>query len=551
MSDIDLDSILNRAIQAGHEGMALLEHAKIELESVFENSPDVTLIFNGEGQILKANKAAEILCGIDYSLLTDYTLKQAFGTSFHNQIQESAFESFTKSAETQSTTSFEKNDLTLTYLWSTVLVKRDSPKSSFYLSMGKNITDITAYQQQLELTLMASRDLAAANTIPQIVSEVIKYLDRKVTFNIQEGSNFWYNQGKSYCRWTFEGKDHVMKLQSYPANTFAEMTANSHELEFGFFNTETKTYILPIQGMYINAPHFLTLKVDTQVFQDSHEISVYVQTLMQSVAISLDNVALMAEKEDAARLESAFLALATIQNGLLPPANILKGLDVDFLYQPAEKVGGDWLGYHQVANTSISVLYIADITGHGIPAAVITGTLCGASFSSRNILEKLYKINPEAQGMDKYLQLLAHSMNNVIRQTAQGEFLASMFIIAIDSESGEMWYLNAGHNLPLHYRRSDNKTKSLTCSGPQLGLKEDHEFEVRTSRIEKGDYLLMYTDGLLENSTKSGGPSISVRQLKKQMVDCDSAKSFIGKLNEQSSDLVPDDDVACLVLEVS
>jgi sigma-B regulation protein RsbU (phosphoserine phosphatase) len=74
----------------------------------------------------------------------------------------------------------------------------------------------------------------------------------------------------------------------------------------------------------------------------------------------------------------------------------------------------------------------------------------------------------------------------------------TLFYALLDPQTGEITYVNAGHNPPLHCDGSCRQMTQLTRTGMALGIFEDAPYEQRTIRLEPGDFLLLYTDGVSE-----------------------------------------------------
>jgi sigma-B regulation protein RsbU (phosphoserine phosphatase) len=88
--------------------------------------------------------------------------------------------------------------------------------------------------------------------------------------------------------------------------------------------------------------------------------------------------------------------------------------------------------------------------------------------------------------------------NNLIwRDSSEGTFL-TMFYAQINAENGEIYYVNAGHNPPLVYRAGRQEFETLNRTGMAAGVEKDTPYSQGVIHMEKGDYLLMYTDGVTD-----------------------------------------------------
>lgn len=183
------------------------------------------------------------------------------------------------------------------------------------------------------------------------------------------------------------------------------------------------------------------------------------------------------------------LALAErLQKGLLPvlPGKAL-GLRYTHRYVPAEGIGGDIYTISPLPDGTVALL-IADVSGHGVAAALISA-MVKASFESQIHLGS----DPLAwaEGMNRYL-----SSNTLSEQFATG------FLARIDLKAGEIRYVCAGHNAPFRIPGgSKGGTRSpvvLGGTGFMLGISEDLSFSDQSAPFAAGDRLVLFTDGLVE-----------------------------------------------------
>lgn len=182
------------------------------------------------------------------------------------------------------------------------------------------------------------------------------------------------------------------------------------------------------------------------------------------------------------------LALARIiQRSIMPgvPPSI-DGAVVTVIYRPMEELGGDFYDFIPLGNGKMG-FFISDVSGHGIPAALVTG-----------ILKSLVSSAGEAAGvpgaMMKYI-------NRGIKDLSSGDFVTACYCI-LDMRNMELVYARAGHPYPLLIRGSE--TISLESRGNFLGRMISTEFETKSERLRSGDRILLYTDGLSEARNSAG-----------------------------------------------
>ncbi|MDO5448698.1 MAG: SpoIIE family protein phosphatase, partial [Clostridia bacterium] len=195
----------------------------------------------------------------------------------------------------------------------------------------------------------------------------------------------------------------------------------------------------------------------------------------------IDNINSLAEEQSNRNAE---LNIASkIQFGMLPKEEFNSWYaDVNAVMLPAKEVGGDFYLYLPLDNSKM-LTAIADVSGKGISAAMlmsITLTLmreyAKMGLSPAEILEKA---------------------NNTIANNNSANFFVTAFVGIYDAKKCEYTYANAGHNVPFLIN------EKFTCLdgnlGTVLGLFEDEEYEETTVKVQSGDRIYLYTDGVTES----------------------------------------------------
>ena len=173
-----------------------------------------------------------------------------------------------------------------------------------------------------------------------------------------------------------------------------------------------------------------------------------------------------------------------IQQSLLPQMDPdIPGFDIYGKSIAAELVGGDLYDYFYHGDESSFGVCIGDASGHGLPAAllvrdVVTGLRMGLEphSSTTHTLKKL---------------------NRVIHRSVLSTRFISLFYANIE-ESGNMFYINAGHPGPLLYKK--NEFIELESTGLIFGALPEIELQKKHAFIESGDILVLFTDGIFETA---------------------------------------------------
>jgi hypothetical protein len=172
-----------------------------------------------------------------------------------------------------------------------------------------------------------------------------------------------------------------------------------------------------------------------------------------------------------------------IQLDLLPdsPPNP-EGYDIEIFYRPAREVGGDYYDFFNLPDHNLG-LAVADVTGKGIPAAL---TMAGLKGNLEAYVKSIYSISAIIQKVNESSIL------------GEGDpILTGLFYGVLDLDSGNLTYVNAGHNPPLLVKR-EGESHWLDIGGLILGLSTEAIYEHGTVELESGDVLILYTDGLTE-----------------------------------------------------
>jgi serine phosphatase RsbU (regulator of sigma subunit) len=193
------------------------------------------------------------------------------------------------------------------------------------------------------------------------------------------------------------------------------------------------------------------------------------------------------------RLERNLDDAHIVQEAFIP--HDLKGQRFEIVtsHHPSARIGGDWLGYHHDVTHKRLILAICDVTGHGLPAALLSGAIHGA-FHGLARAEEVDALSAPA-----LLAMLMQRINDVVCMTATNtSLLATMLILVIDLETGRIDYVNAGHT-PIVLVHKDHPVYILEGGSP-LGLGNQPSFGVGYYQGQPGDTLFLYTDGLLDNT---------------------------------------------------
>jgi sigma-B regulation protein RsbU (phosphoserine phosphatase) len=244
-----------------------------------------------------------------------------------------------------------------------------------------------------------------------------------------------------------------------------------------------------------------------------------------------------------------------IQQWLVPekPPEV-PGIDIAFATRPQNTVAGDCYdaflrpisGEVPGANAPPLVIAVADVAGKSVPAALLMATF---QASLRALAGTAASLQENVMGLDRYAR--THNLG--------GRRFTTAFIAELDPATGMMQYVNAGHNAPI-VLRSSRAVERLEDGGPPLGLPlfrgVEPKYDCGTVRLEAGDLLFIFTDGVIDainDDEEEFGESHLLALLRDlpQMSAAETRDRVMGELNAFVGYAHQQDDITCLLLRVS
>lgn len=211
-------------------------------------------------------------------------------------------------------------------------------------------------------------------------------------------------------------------------------------------------------------------------------------TLLANIAaVKIENSRLFEETVAKQRMEKELQQASEIQRKLLPTTTpSFPGYEVTGYNDPCREVGGDYFDFIDRFPGRIGFA-IGDVSGKGMGAALLMATV-RASFRAH--IE-----------VDGPLEGLISALNATIVQSAGSNSFVSFFYGEIMSETGHLRYVNAGHNPPILVRAS-GAIERLPAGGLILGVIPGAAYKLGQIRIDPGDLLAAYSDGVTETQNE-------------------------------------------------
>jgi phosphoserine phosphatase RsbU/P len=210
-------------------------------------------------------------------------------------------------------------------------------------------------------------------------------------------------------------------------------------------------------------------------------------TLSAEAALAIENARLYREALDKAKFEQELKVAASIQQALLPPGNREGAyFSAAAASVACRAVGGDFYDYVDLPNGGFGFI-VGDVAGKGSPAALLAAAVLGM-FSA------------EATYQATAAPLMTRLNHGLFRRAIEARFLTSFY--GMLSPNGGLMYCNAGHNAPMVVSASG--VRRLETGGVVLGLFEHASYEEETVRLQPGDLIVSFSDGVSEAMNEHG-----------------------------------------------
>ena len=264
------------------------------------------------------------------------------------------------------------------------------------------------------------------------------------------------------------------------------------------------------------------------------------EAVTRQVSAAIENEFLHQQSVEKELIQKEINIAASIQQRIIPKElTKIEGYEIAGINIPSKEVGGDYYDCIKLNNGKVAVI-IADVTGKGIAAALLVNTLNASLYS---YLE-----------FDLPLTDIADRLNKLIYRSTPSDRFITFFMAVLDPATGELEVVNAGHN-PILLLRENGALEQIEAGGIGLGMLDfGIPFTGQSLKLEKGDKLFLYTDGIPEAMNldeeeysdermfeffKKNSNLPSVKFIDAIVQD---VKKHVGTANQS-------DDITCLILE--
>jgi len=383
--------------------------------------------------------------------------------------------------------------------------------------------DPEALKDKITSTLKDTMSLSYAELIMRSVNGhlILNLPDRQVIFSDNEE---WISILKKQTQPT--GFDDI-SIQTHDETNLAPLRELNPVLLIPFIHRDKLSGIL-LLGEKISQTNF------------SAEEMMILSVLSSQAAIALENAVLYRESLEKQKIEEELELARDIQTNLLPktpPSSKIFELAGHNI--PSKEVGGDYYDFFLLKENSVGIA-IGDISGKGVPAALLMSNLQAALRITALEFSEPHKV--------------LSKVNSHITKTTSAEKFATFFYGIFDPETLIFRYTNAGHNYPVLIKKT-GEIELLKQGGMIIGVIEDAEYQSANIKLEKGDSLILYTDGVTEamNPLKDEFGEERLTEILRHSPDL-SAPGIINKILEEVSAFTNgnyfSDDLTLVVLKI-
>ncbi len=245
-------------------------------------------------------------------------------------------------------------------------------------------------------------------------------------------------------------------------------------------------------GEVINAFKLMFIKIYEAISERKKAEAALQESLEKVEAYSQ---ALNSELEKGHQMQKNFL-----------PAEILQqnGWEIAAFFQPARQVAGDFYDVFELSNDTIG-LVIADVCDKGVGAALFMSLFRSLIriFSGQNSVEEMnnFLANKDDNHPLKAVEL---TNNYIAKNHGDVGMFATLFFGVLDVNNGKLTYINGGHEPLFIIDAAGGIKQELNSTGPAVGMLPNMNFKIEQTKLEPGEILLGYTDGVPEARNSQG-----------------------------------------------
>ena len=223
-------------------------------------------------------------------------------------------------------------------------------------------------------------------------------------------------------------------------------------------------------------------RLDGEPF-DADDLELFI-ALCSMAAIAIENAKMHRSLMEKQRLVKDMEFARTVQESFLPQkAPEIQRYQFSAHYTPALEVGGDFYDFIRL-DKNLTGIVIGDVSGKGVPAALYMAKL------GSDMRTLAYTEHSPVKALAK--------LNDLLAERSRRGMFATLLYIELDSQSGKLTISNAGHLPPFIKKTDGSLMKVATAGGAPLGMLPGMKFGQKRATLERGETVILYTDGIIE-----------------------------------------------------
>lgn len=247
------------------------------------------------------------------------------------------------------------------------------------------------------------------------------------------------------------------------------------------------------------------------------------------------------EKDELREWQKEIRLAAQIQNLALPKRSLrTPHLSIETLFKPMKIIGGDFFAFHEISENATGI-FIADVSGHGIAAALLVSTIKSIFLQQRECAH-----DPG---------LLMRNMNAALYPHLQEQFITAAYCI-VDFECGKIRVAQAGHPPVYFLQSNDGGLERVKPKGRFFGFAADLQYETAELDLSCYSRIFLYSDGVIEAGSLQGSP-YTVTRLESFLVETagHTGERLLAELEKDireraRTQMNTDDDSSCVVVDL-
>lgn len=263
-------------------------------------------------------------------------------------------------------------------------------------------------------------------------------------------------------------------------------------------------------------------------------------TLLSNLAaVKIENARHIEQAIEIEKMEKELALAAKIQEDFLPKESPkLKNFEIVGSNVPCYQVGGDYFDFIPIDDNRLGIV-IADVSGKGVGASLLMASLRAA------LQSELYpKYNVDE---------MAVKLNNFVHRSTSPNSFITFFFCELDKKTGDLSYINAGHNPPIIIDQKGKVERMESC-GLCLGMFPSVDYELRKVTLNPGDTAVLFTDGITESRNKDNKEFEEAKLIKLLQKNIKlSAQKLLEKVNEEVEKFTkgadPMDDMTLVIIQ--